>query len=121
MTQRSEITATAVIAAVPLAFAHFILQPAPLPALSAVVGGLVARFLVRRGRARATTLGCLLGAVTGVAYHLYVHHVEGRTAEPAEGMIAHLLVDGLLGLGVAAAVLLIATTAFTAAARRAGR
>lgn len=120
MTRRGEITATAAMSAVLLAFVHYWMQPAPIPAAAGVAGGLVAFWLVRSRRLAAMAAGCVVGAWLGMLLHLYSHASEARMSEPAAGIVRHLVTDWLLGTVVALVVLALSLAAFRAAAQRSG-
>lgn len=121
VTKRGEVFGTAAAAAVLFGFVHYLMRPAPIPALTGVVGGLIAFWSVRRGRLVVTGAGGLAGAAAGVLAHLYSHASEGRLREPTEGLARHVAVDGLIGLLVAGAVLIVAIASLRAAVQRSGR
>jgi hypothetical protein len=85
--------------------ADLVFQPVPLPAGGVVAGGLLGAWLSRGSVWRWVAGGAALGLVAGMAFHLYVHLTGGSPA-PAEGLAAHLIVDGFKGLAVGLAVLL---------------
>lgn len=120
MTKRGEITGTAAMAAVLLAFVHYWMQPAPMPAAAGVGGGLAAFWLVRSRRLVAMAVGCVVGTAMGMLFHWYSHASEGRMSEPAEGIVRHLITDWLLGTTVAIGVLALSLSAFRAARHRSG-
>lgn len=120
MSSRGEIAGTAMIAVVLVAFASYLMQPAPIPAVAGVAGGLVAFWLGRERRLAASVAGCLMGALVGMAYHLYSHYSEGRMSEASEGIIRHLVSDWLLGIIVAIVVLTLTFVTFRAILQRSG-
>ena len=90
------------LASVLLVLAHLILKPAPIPALGAVAGGLVAcAFLANRAWLLA---GTGLGLLAGACVHAYSHFVEDRI-ESASQLSTHIGADAVKGLGVAIVVL----------------
>ena len=85
-----------------LFLANLVLQPVPLPAGLAVLGGLSAWAFGKRRH--GIGLGMLLGVLGGVAWHGY-QHVTGQSTEPEEGFVWHLVRDGLIGYGIALLIL----------------
>ena len=100
-----EIFATSLVATVLFAGVHFVLQPAPVPALGSLAGGLVAYWIVRHKRYSAAAVGAIVGSLVGVGFHFYSHYSEGRIEEPPEGIALHLVKDGLFGLLIAGLIL----------------
>jgi len=97
------LVATAAAAAV-LWLADRLLEPLPVTAVTATLGGLVGLAGARDHRARRATAGLVAGVLAGATYHLWVH-ASGRSTAPDEGLIPHLLVEAGVGLGVAFAAL----------------
>ena len=90
------------LALVLLFLAHLILEPAPIPALGAVAGGLVAcAFRANRGWLIG---GTFLGLLAGACAHACSHFVEGRV-ESISQLSTHVAADAANGLGVAIVVL----------------
>lgn len=102
----SLIVVTLVVAGVSLLAADMILQPVPIPAGMAVLGGLLAMWLRSEVRASWVAAGLAGGGVVGMGVHLYVH-LAGRSTDPEAGLATHVVVDGLLGLAVGAMVLIV--------------
>lgn len=95
----------ALIAAVLFFVAHLILRPAPIPALTALMGGVLVVGLGSTRRARALGVGATIGLVIGVLIHLYSHYSEGRMGEPPEGLALHLAYDAIQAVMVAVPIL----------------
>lgn len=91
-------------AAAVLWLADRLLQPLPVAAVTATLGGLLGLARVRGHRARRVTAGLAAGLLAGAAHHLWVH-VSGHSTAPEEGLILHLLAETGVGLGVAIAAL----------------
>ncbi|MGD2154369.1 MAG: hypothetical protein PVG79_13955 [Gemmatimonadales bacterium] len=100
------IALSGVIAALLLFLADSVLQPVPVPAGVAVLGGLAAMWSRAEAGAGWVAVGAAIGALLGTGIHLYVH-VTGGSTRPEEGVAAHVAVDGLRGLGVGAVVLVL--------------
>ena len=101
---RLPIIALTLVVAIPLLLvADRLLQPVPVPAATAVAAGLLAVWLGRR-----TAIWAIAGLFPGVGLHTYVHS-SGGSPPPEEGVVAHLALDGLYGLIVAAPILLLVT------------
>jgi hypothetical protein len=83
---------------------HRLMNPAPITALGAMAGGLLA--LVFRPNWRWLGLGGLLGLLAGAVAHACSHIVEGRVASSAS-LFAHVVTDAPVGLLAAAAILAI--------------
>jgi hypothetical protein len=79
-----------------------LLQPVPIPAGSAVVGGLLPLWL--DCRKTWVAIGALVGSVLGVGMHAAVHITGGSTLPP-EGVPLHVTTDGVRGFVVAVCVL----------------
>jgi hypothetical protein len=90
------------LALVLLSLFHLVMEPAPIPSLSAVTSGLLACAF----RANWRWLGCsiLLGLLAGACVHAYSHFAEGR-AESVSQMCRHVGADAALGLAGAIVVL----------------
>ncbi|NNG17373.1 MAG: hypothetical protein HKM89_12915 [Gemmatimonadales bacterium] len=101
----AQIALTAGSAVVLLFAADWILQPVPIPAGTATLGGLLPLWLVRRGSRLWVAAGLVVGGSVGSAYHLFVHW-SGRSSLPGEGLAAHVAADGIRGVAVAAIVVL---------------
>ena len=102
-----EIFGMTLVATVLFIVAHFVMRPAPVPALSGLVGGLVAYWVVSQRRIPSMVIGWLVGTGVGAAFHLYSHFSEGRMGEPTEGMALHLAFDAVRGMVVSLPILLI--------------
>jgi Tol biopolymer transport system component len=98
-----EIAGTALLAILLLVLADRWLQPVPIPAATAVAGGLVALWLGRRVELVGASVGG--GALLGVAVHVYAHRT-GNSTFPPEGLPVHAVIDGVRGLAVAVVVIL---------------
>ena len=106
-----EIFGMSLVATVLFVVAHFVLRPAPIPALSGLAGGLVAYWAVTHRRIAALAIGWLVGTAVGVAVHLYSHYLEGRMGEPSEGIAMHLGFDAVRGALVALPILAVSVLA----------
>lgn len=106
-----EIFGMSFVATVLFMVAHFVMRPAPVPALIGLVGGLVAFWAVTGRRTRAMALGWSLGTIVGMAIHLYSHYSEGRMGEPTEGIALHMLFDAARGALVAIPILAVSVMA----------
>ncbi len=91
-----------------------LLDPAPIPALSTLAGGLVAYAVwnTRASIARGVALGLILGSLVHAASHV----TEGR-ADSLPGTLLHVAADAALGLTLGV-LLLFAALAFDPAALR---
>ena len=75
-----------------------IMQPVPVAALPAFVLGAVAYFLSRPARVMQNVLAAsFVGAIAGIFIHRQ-WHLAGKSPQPAEGMLNHLALEGLIGL-----------------------
>lgn len=111
----SEAVCTTVFAGLGLAALAAAFQPLPVPAPTALAGGLIAHWLgwlgaVRNRHYAATIAGAALGAIPGALIHGYLHYAEGRM-EPDEGLVVHVVLDAtggvvLAGFALALAILL---------------
>lgn len=91
-------------AAAGLGLASRYFAPLPVPALTALGGGLLMYWFGRGHRLTRTVLGLIVGAVPGGAIHYYMHYAEERL-DPEEGLWAHLGLDAGAGLALAASIL----------------
>ena len=102
-----EIFGMTLVATVLFVVAHFVMRPAPVPALSGLAGGLIAYWAVSQRKVPSMVIGWLVGTAIGAAFHLYSHYSEGRMGEPAEGIAIHLGFDAVRGMVVSLPILLI--------------
>lgn len=107
---------TAIGALALLFIADRVLQPVPVPAATAVVGGLVALWLDRTVRWSWILTGVVAGSLAGVGIHSYVH-LTGQSTRPEEGLAIHLVMDGGVGLVVALSVVVLLVVARKALGR----
>ena len=106
-----------VVGAAGLGLSSRYFAPLPVPALTALVGGLLVYWLAGAHRLARTVLGMILGAVPGAVIHHYMHYAEGRL-EPAEGLWVHIGLDVATGLAVAASILVVVAVLDHVLARR---
>lgn len=106
MKQLIRIAVTVVAAAGLLLVADRVLQPVPVPAATAALGGLIGMWLDRPARSSWIGPGLVVGLLAGVGWHLYVH-LSGGSPPPFESLAAHLARDGGIGLAVAVPVVVI--------------
>jgi hypothetical protein len=106
---------TAIVALLLLFLADRVLEPVPVPAATAVIGGLIGLWLGLTVRWLWLSLGVIAGLVVGAGFHLYVH-MTGQSPPPPEGLAAHLAVDGGIGLVVALLVVVATVLAYKALA-----
>lgn len=92
-----------IVAAVLLGLAHLWLDPAPLSALTAVIGGLAGTWVRRRAGRVPAAEGIFAGAAAGAAIHLWLHG-SGRSPAPLEGVAWHVAREGAVGLVIASAI-----------------
>jgi len=85
------------IGVVILYFANRWLNPVPLAAVLAWFLALVLVWLRTSHRLRLASLGLVGGALLGAGLHTYVH-LSGRSPEPVEGSLVHVLLDTAVGL-----------------------
>lgn len=87
-----------------------IFEPVPIPAGTAVLGGLLV--LCSRDKVRVVWvgIGLAMGGVIGAVTHLYVH-LAGRSTLPEEGVPAHVALDGVLGVAVGGVIVVVALAA----------
>lgn len=95
-----QILATLAAAALPVVLADRLLQPVPIPAATAAVGGLLGLWLGRGLGWGRVGIGVGVGMVLGAAWHGHAHW-SGQSTPPAEGLAAHLAVDAAIGFAVA--------------------
>jgi hypothetical protein len=95
-----------VLGAVLLAAADSVMKPAPPAAATAFVLGLIGLWLGGSAVVLRTSAGAVIGAAIGALIHLYVHR-SGGSPEPLEGVPVHIVASALLGLAVAAVILLL--------------
>jgi hypothetical protein len=100
------IAVTSVVAAVLLLLADTILQPVPIPAGMAVLGGLLAVWFRSEARTLWVTVGLVIGGLIGTGAHLFMHLTGGSTV-PEEGVVAHVAADGIRGFAVGGIVILL--------------
>lgn len=98
-----QILLTVVVTGLLLALADKVLQPVPIPAGTAVLGGLLGLWLGREFRWVRVCLGVIIGLLPGVGAHSCMHWT-GRSTLPQEGFAAHLALDGAEGLAIAVLV-----------------
>lgn len=94
-----------VVSLILLIVANYLMQPVPLSAALAVLGGMVLRFF-NKSRL-GLSLAMLLGMFCAMAWHYYQHN-SGQSTAPVEGLLWHLFSDGLIGYVVAVAILWLA-------------
>lgn len=93
------------VGALGLALAQRLLNPAPIPALTVLAGGLIGTWIwSTRG---AVAWGALAGLLVGAVLHARSHLVEGR-AEDGALTAGHVLADSGVGLVVGGVLLLLA-------------
>lgn len=84
-----------------------IMSPVPVAALPAFILGAAAYFISRPARVLQNVLAAsAIGAIAGTLIHRQ-SHLTGQSPVPAEGLLNHLAMEGLIGL-VAALVCLAA-------------
>ncbi len=106
MNRLFRIAITFIVAALLLFLADTILQPVPIPAGAAVLGGLLVMWLRSGPRCVWLAAALVIGGLLGTGVHLSIHLTGGSTL-PEEGVPAHVAADGILGLTVGALVLLL--------------
>jgi hypothetical protein len=94
-----QLAVPAAVAVALLLAADWILQPVPVPAATAVLGGLLGLGWGRGAGWGRAAWGVVAGLLAGVGLHLWVHRAGGSPA-PDEGLWAHLAADGAVALGV---------------------
>jgi hypothetical protein len=90
------------VATVMLVIANRILNPAPIPAVGMIAGGLLAFYV--RDRLRWMAMGAVAGWALGISVHTYSHFAEGRVTSGSE-LVSHVGVNAGLGFVVGAGVL----------------
>lgn len=116
--RRYRVAATAVLAVALFLIPALWLDPAPMPALSGLAGGLLGWWLARRRRVILAAGGLLAGVLAGAGIHLWQHHAEGRV-DGAGSVAGHVAADAGVGLTIAAAVLAGAIVIYRAGRARA--
>lgn len=108
MKQLSRMALTLVVAVTLLFLADRMFEPVPIPAGTAVLGGLLMLWSRVKARGVWVGIGLAIGGMIGAAIHLYVH-VSGQSTLPEEGVPAHVVADGIHGLAVGGVILLVAS------------
>jgi hypothetical protein len=90
------------VATVMLVIANRILNPAPIPAMGMIAGGLLAFYI--RDRLRWLAIGAVAGWALGISVHTYSHFAERRVSSGSD-LVAHVGVNAALGFVVGAVVL----------------
>ncbi|MHC4107715.1 MAG: hypothetical protein ACYSTY_06495 [Planctomycetota bacterium] len=84
--------------------ADLVLQPVPMPAGLAALGGYLAIWFARSRTWMWSVIGVGIGIAAGLGVHAW-RHLDAQSPDPQEGLAVHLLIDGLEGFAVAAVVL----------------
>lgn len=90
------------LAAILLLLADTILQPVPIPAGTALLGGVLALWF--RPSGIWVVVGWVAGGLAGAGIHVSAH-LGGRSTIPEAGLTTHVTLDVLGGLAVAGAIL----------------
>lgn len=99
---------TWIIAALVFGGLALLIRPLPVPALTALLGGLLGyTFAVHTRLLLATVIGMAIGGGLGAVFHGYLHYVDERL-EPEESLGVHIVFDGCTGLIIAGATLMFA-------------
>ena len=77
--------------------ANIIMDPVPVSAGPAFAGGVAGFFFMRAEPQRLVINLAVIGAAIGLLIHRS-WHLSGQNPPPAEGLIQHLGVEGLIGL-----------------------
>lgn len=93
------------VATVMLVIANRIVNPAPIPAVGMIAGGLLAFYV--RDRLRWLAIGAGAGWALGISVHTYSHFAEGRVTSGSE-LVSHVGANAALGFAVGTVALGIA-------------
>ena len=100
------IIVTAVFALILVFAADSVLQPVPVPAAIMVLGGLIGLWVRGKDNYKGIIIGLVCGLLIGVGHHLYIHMTR-QSPSPQEGLLAHLIFNGAIGLIVAVLTMLV--------------